>query len=133
MADDTHRSNRRPFEPAPPVAPVSRGERPWPETGPGERRREPLPEPKLPELRRLVRKVCALEARDRGEDVMCLSEGALPSRVVGMALDRLTPAEELASIAAACALLEACVWSAGEEVALLAADGHRITGGELQR
>jgi len=133
MADQQHdtRRDRRPFEPTPAAAPVQRGERPWPETGAEPRRREPLPRPKLAELRSLIRKVAALEARERGQDVQCLDGGAVPPRIVGVDLDRLSPGEELASIGAACALVEACIWSAGEEIKLVARDGHQIAGSEL--
>lgn len=86
----------------------------------------PLPEPQLPELRRLVRKVCALEARERGEDVACLNDGALPPRLIGVDLERLTVGEELASISGGCRLVTECCRGAGEDVILVDRNGAQV-------
>lgn len=94
-------------------------------------RREPLPEPKMASLRRLVRMVCALEARAEGQFIVPLGEGGPPPRTVGLTLERMTVGERLACLDGATNLVLQACWGAGEEVVLLATDGHQIAGAEL--
>ena len=96
-------------------------------------RREPLPEPKLPQLRDLIRKVCALEALEAGVEFAWRepqSNRAEQLRAEGKIVERMTPGAELACLGPACNLVREAVWKAYDDVALLDADGNRVLLGE---
>jgi hypothetical protein len=88
--------------------------------------REPLPEPKLPELRDLIRYVCKLES---GE--LLSGEGPDDRRkrreevAVESGIESFTKGEHLACLAAASRLVRLCIFEGGEEIAILDREGRR--------
>ena len=90
--------------------------------------KEPLPEPRLPELRQLIRWVCALErgglsASEEFGERQLLRENV---RIEEGGLDPMLPGDILASVNAACRAARLCIYEGQQEVVVLDRCGNRV-------
>ncbi len=83
-------------------------------------RREPLPEPRLPELRELMRYVCALEAGGHGAGSEPEDRKRRVEQVrIESGIEHTLTGEQLACVNASCRLVRLCIFEGGERIEVL--------------
>jgi len=89
--------------------------------------RDPLPEPHLPELRQLIRYVCALERTDHGAgDVDDERDKRKVQVRIESGLEPTTRGEHLACISAAARLVRLCIFEGKEQIAIMDGRGNWV-------